>query len=231
LRAVALVALCGCRTLLGLDDLPPDGALAHPDTQLHDAGPIDDATDDALALDDAGTPAPFALTGVGWLLPCSPGTENTPHSNACHSPSSSQVHVVLIGAVGGARWHVTARVRGVMAYMAYTGGTAMGDWYVAGQPGDASNDYFELTVSSPAQHIFINAGNSDTNHSWVYDEMVAFDIDANAAATFTANAQDGLQWMGVDALGVAISIPGITDPQQPYDGQFARLDVATAVAF
>jgi hypothetical protein len=88
-----------------------------------------------------------------------------------------------------------------------------------------------MIVSSPSAHYYFNVANSSTNHSWSYDEMVNFDVDATATVMFIANGQDQIQWMGVDAGGAPIAVAGITSPAQPYDGQFARLDVTSAVAF
>ena len=220
----AVLAGCGFH---GPGELVPAGdgsiastdAPADPDARVSDAGV---GTPDVLAV-----PAPFALTGVHWLLPCS--MDHDPNNTACHCGTMTTSAAVATG--GGAHWHVAARVRGVMEHMAYTGGAMDGGWYKGGAPGNGGDNVYELTISAPAAHYYLNPGSGSQNHSWPYDYTVAFDIDAGATATFAATGQDGIQWMGVDASAQAIAIAGVTDPGQPYDGQWARLDVTAATSF
>jgi hypothetical protein len=208
-----LIAGCGFHGPLAPDATAPGDALA----------------DGSALVEGVEIPAPFALTGARWLLPCTPGTDHMPNNTACHCADGSQDVHVTVGGAG--QWHVMARIRGVMEWMGYTGGSASGNWYVGGQPGDGADNYYELAIDMPAQHYYINVGNSNVGHSWSYDEMVTFDVAAGATLTFSANGQDRIQWMGVDGAGQPISITGITDPPQPYDGQFARLDVLAAEPF
>jgi hypothetical protein len=186
--------------------------------------------EDSNSSDATTSGAPFLLSGADWLLPCS--MNGNPNPTACRCTSDSRTRVV--GGQAGERWHVTVRIRGVMEKMGYLGGTAAGGssgWYVGGTPGDNGNNFYKLTTSSPLAHYFINAGVPNQNHSWPFDYEATFDLDAGATVTFDSNGQDTIQWEGVDQNDQPISIAGITDPAQPYNGQFAQLDVLGAVAF
>jgi len=193
-------------------------------------------TDAAIGGDAAGTgdatlpiAAPFALTGQDWLLPCI--VNATPNSHACTCSPTALSVTRLLGGTAGERWHVTVRVRGVMERMGYSNGSGSAGWYVGGNPDDGANNYYKLTIDNPASHYFLNAGNSSQSNSWEFDYEATFDLDAGATLTFESSGQDSIQWEGVDPNDQPISVAGITDPPQPYNGQFARIDVLAAEPF
>jgi hypothetical protein len=187
------------------------------------------STDGSPAADvPAGDPPPFALTGPRWLLPC---TGATGDPALCDCPGSASSQTLQVGGAPGEHWHVTARIRGVMEVMTYAGGAIDGTWYAGGAPSDNRWNLYRLTISSPAQVYFLNPGGALVSYSEAFDYMQTFDVDAGATVTFDLDGQDSLQWRGNDQNGVAITMTGVTEPVQPYDGQFARIDVITAVAF
>ena len=215
-----LLLVAGCRQLLGFDEatVGSDGSVSI------------DAEPDAAADGPAGKAAPFALTGEHWLSPCV--VNNTPNANACTCADSATLVTRIVGGGPGERWHVTIRIRGVMEYMGYTGGTAgPGNWYVGGMPGDSAQNYFKLTISSPDSHFYLNSGSTTQHNSWLHDYEATFDLDAAASVIFESNGQDSAEWEGVDPDDVPLSVAGITDPPQPYNGQFAQLDVIAADPF
>jgi hypothetical protein len=221
MRWVVLVVVAGCSyqpSRVAGDDSPDGGE--------------GDATATGDAAVDSATPpaAPFALSGSHWFLPCTAGTNGNPNSHACLCGTDSRSRTV--GGQAGESWRVTVRIRGVMERMGYTGGVASGTaangWYVGGNPGDGGNNFYKLTVSDPAAHYFINSGSTAQNNSWPFDYEATFDVAAGATLTFDSNGQDTIQWEGVDTNDVPISIPGIINPPQPYNGQFAQLDVLAA---
>jgi hypothetical protein len=174
-------------------------------------------------------PAPFAMTGANWLLPCI--VNGTPNARAC-SCANGVAQQRTIAGMPGEHWHVTVHIRGVMEQMTYTGGTPDGTtgWYVGGTYG-GGNNYYGITVSSPAATYFINHGPAAQSNSWIFDYQETFDVDAGATLTFNSSGQDGIQWEGVDVNDQPLSISSVTDPVQPYNGQWARIDVVGAVPF
>ena len=225
---VWLVLLVGCG-FHGPAASPGDGGGDDAARALDAAAPDPDARLDAPAstLDASAPLPPFALTGTRWLQPCS--MDHDPNQVACHCAPVTQS--IAIASTGGAHWHVAARIRGVMEKMGYTGGAMDGGWYRGGSATNGGDNIYELTISSPSAHYFINPGSNNGARSYAFDYTVAFDIDAGATATFRSDGQDGIQWMGVDGSAQPISIAGVTDPVQPYDGQWARLDVTGVMSF
>ncbi len=170
-------------------------------------------------------PSPFAMTGQRWLLPC---LNNLGNKNCNCAPLLTNDQT-LTGS-SAERYVVTVRIRGVMEAFGYGGGTAgPGGWYVGGLQADFGNNVYSIIVSSPAQHYWLNGGTPTAGRSFLYDYTVSFPVDGDATLTYTAAGQDGLQWGNYDAAGQPITIPGVTTTPDPYDGQFAQLDVISAV--
>lgn len=206
------------------DDTTTDDSTTDDSTTDEPDAPTDDSDDS----DDSPMtePAPFVMSGARWLLPCTPGTNGDPNPTACRCSNAVNQ---TINITGTGRWLVTVRVRGVMERMRYTGGVAMGSWYVGGGPSDTGNNVYELRTTSPDQRYFLNHnGNPAQNHSWTFDYMATFEVDGGATVTFRASGQDGIQWEGVDSSDNSISIQEIEDPPQPFNGQFAVLEVTAA---
>lgn len=202
------------------------------DVRVNVGGASATLPDGYTVIDDTPPPppAPFALSGVDWLLPCLQNA--TPNMYACTCASGVLTTSRTIGGNPGERWHVTVRIRGVLEYMTYSGGSGgpVG-WYVGGTPG-GGNNWYMLQVSSPAARYYINhSANAAQNNSWLLDYTATFDVDAGATLTFSSSGSDSIQWEGVNAMDQPISVPGITDPAQPYNGQFAQLDVVMAEPF
>lgn len=192
------------------------------------SGPTSDAAADVAAdgTPDA-SPAPFVLDGLRWTIPCI-----TPLGNQNCSCTTTPLTTV-VSVAGAARWNVTVRIRGALEGLVYGNGAAAGGtsgWYVGGDTnGDGGDNVYELTISSPAQHYYLNDGSSGHNYSIAFDYMATFPIDGGATATFYSTGQDGLQWANYDSTGQPITFQGVTTTPSPYDGQFAQLDVISAV--
>jgi hypothetical protein len=188
---------------------------------------IDAPADVAIDVPPDAPPPPFAMAGQRWLLPCL----NNDGNYNCNCADGPQTQTVTIA--GTQRWMVTVRVRGVMEAITYNGGTAGADgWYAGGAPGDANDNVYELDVSAPAQHYYLNRGTPTAQQSFVYDEMATFEVDGGATVTFIADGQDQLQWgnYGPGPAHTPWTIAGVTTTPDPYDGQFAQLDVISAAA-
>ena len=192
------------------------------DVALGDA-PIDVAIDAAIDAPPDAPYAPFAMTGQLWHLQCL----DTLSNYNCHCATGPQDETVTI--TGAGRWMVTVRIRGVMEAIGYSGGSAgAGGWYVGGAPGDTADNYYKLDVSSPSSHYYLNRGTPTSQQSFLYDYMASFEVDGGATITYEANGQDGLQWGNYGPTHMPWTIPGVTTTPDPYDGQFAQLDVISA---
>jgi hypothetical protein len=206
---VAIASGCSFTVNVGANDAPVPA----------DAEPTDGARDVPTTID--ATPAAFAMTGQRWLLPC---TSLVSDSYAC-SCGGPQIQSVQLTGSASEHWMVTVRIRGAMEAIGYTGGAANSDgWVVGGAPSDTVNNYYEMAVTSPPQNYFLNNG-VPAAHSYSYDYTASFPVDGDATIVFEANGQDGLQWANDDADQQPITFSGVTTNPQPYDGQFAQLDV------
>lgn len=199
-----------------------------PGTLAGDPGSTGDGSiDGATPIDaahDAPPPAPFALTGAWWLLPCA----NNLGNNNCNCPPPQTTTVTLTGS-SSTRWLVTVRVRGIMEAIGYSGGSSGTDgWYAGGIPNDSANNIYRFDVSSPGRRYFLNRGTPTGMRSFLYDYEETFEIDGGATVTFYASGQDTLQWGNYDANDQPMTIPEVTSVAQPYDGQFAHLEVLSA---
>jgi hypothetical protein len=144
----------------------------------------------------------------------------------------AQDDTVVVAGTATDRWMVTARIRGVMEAITYAGGTnGSAGWNANGTPGDGADNYYELSVSAPVQHFYLNGGTPTAYESFVYDYTASFEVDGGATITYESNGQDGLQWgnYGPAPDHTPWTISGVTTTPSPYDGQFAQLDVVSAV--
>jgi hypothetical protein len=189
---------------------------------------VDAAADPAADAEaDAAPPAPTAMNGQHWLIPClvDKGNQN------CTCSTMPGMETVTIP--GTQHWNVTVRIRGVMEGFTYQQGmpTVGSGWYVGGNgTNDGGDNIYELTISSPPQHYFLNQGPTGHNYSVAYDYMANVMVDGGATVTFYSSGQDGLQWANYDQNSQHIQFAGVTTVPDPYNGQFAQLDVINATA-
>jgi hypothetical protein len=185
-----------------------------------DASVVDGAPADAPVV------APSVLAGLQWLLPCTTPNLGSYNCNCALGPQTRQVSVP---GTAGERWVVTARIRGVMQNAAYINGVAgNGGWYAGGAPFNATDNYYSIVVSVPLQRFYINNGVPTPQRSFAFDYSGSFVVDGGATVTFESNGQDGIQWGNYDQDRLPIVLDGVTTTPQPYDGQFARIDLIGA---
>jgi hypothetical protein len=182
-----------------------------PGSGSGDASVPIDAPRDALKmpLPDA-TPAPF---GMQWSIPCLASVGGVPTACTAAQTSPSYTNVVVLDGAASEHWMVTVEVAGAMEGLTFANGTQDGAWYVGGDTGgDNGDNYYEVTVSSPAQHYYLNYGVNTNQFSIADDYTVQLPIDGNATVTFTASPQDTLEWQGIDSMNQPIAITGFTAP-------------------
>ncbi|HVZ71229.1 MAG TPA: LamG domain-containing protein [Polyangia bacterium] len=198
-------------------------------TDASDASDATDATDassgdGSTACDGEATCVAVAgsLSGLLWKLPCT--TDST--GPACPTTASTTQMATLAG-TAGTTYDVTLHFRGIVEQKTYAGGCAPGGgmWLSGGaDDGDTFNVY-RLSISSPPQTYFLNAGASSINHLFPIDFQQTVRIDAGATVTLFADAKDGLEIINVGSdMTTPITVTGAS-VQQPYDGQFIQMDV------
>jgi hypothetical protein len=161
------------------------------------------------------------LDGLLWQLPCAAGASGT----SCATTPTTTTSTTL-GGTAGVTYDVTVHIRGVIEQKTYPGACATGAWAAGGQINGDPYNIYQLTVSSPAQTFFVNAGTSYITNVWPIDYTTTFRVDAGATVTLFANAVDGAEIRNLDAGGAPVSVSG-TQVAQPYDGQFIELDVVS----
>ncbi len=160
-----------------------------------------------------------SLSGLLWLLPCGATTDPV----ACPTTSSTVTSTTLGGAAGRT-YDITLRFRGVVEEKTYNNGCFTGRYSSGGVPGADAYNVYRLSVSSPPQTYYLNAGTSFVTRTWAIDLTQTIQMDAGATVTLFADAIDATEIRNRDDSGAPISIPDVL-PAQPYDGQFIQMDV------
>lgn len=164
-----------------------------------------------------------SFAGLAWKLPC--GTSVT--STECQTLEQMSTAMVM---GGSGRYQVQLHLQGVVEQKTYDGGTTDGYWNVGGTPGADGYNIYALTVSSPQQTYYLNAGTSTQFRSFAIDYMQTIAVDAGATLSLEANPIDGDEIKNVDDQLQPITAPNATLVQQPYDGQFIQLDAVSITA-
>jgi len=99
------------------------------------------------------------------------------------------------------------------------GGTPAGDGY----------NVYSLTISAPAQTVYLNSGTSYIGHCWPIDYTVTLPMQSSASVSLSADTVDGIEITNLDANGNPIVVPGISPAPAAYDGQFIQMDVTNVV--
>jgi len=176
-----------------------------------------------------GPPAPLSLTCL-IAIPC-----NGPASGGCACAAGSVVSNILPGAAG-ITFTYTFRCRGVVELKTYTGGAQNGLFYTGGpnaNDGNANSYGLVICDADDAPDVTYNEGqyflNASTGGAGRYqcnaiDYNFSITAVAGQAIVLTTDSFDGGQ-----ADSPEEEIPDISAPAQPYDGQFLRLDLVSAV--
>jgi len=218
-------AASACYTAVAKDNVPCADNGACPTDQMCIAGICrgsDFAPGDAPA--DAASPL-FALGGQRWLSPCV-GSAGSGSNSLCPCADSAQTQIVTLTGLSTV-YQVTVHIRGVVELAPYAGGSADATtrFYTGGAVNNSFGNIYEMSVSSPMAHYFINNQGATTGGLSAIDYMAELAIAGNAVVTFTTNGQDGEE----AANSTGLTVPGVTTNPQPYDGQFAQLDVISAM--
>ena len=187
----------------------------HPDAGHPDAGI--DAGLDAGLLDVAAS-----LQGLRWELPCVAPYDPAPEYVCVSGPD--QTTTAMLTGRADTTYEITLHFRGVVETKAYPGGNGA-PVSLGGTPVDDAWNIYRLDVSSPAQHWFLNAGETGLYLCRVIDERVTLHANGRAQFTLFASTVDGnrSEIRNRDADGGALVIPSLSPT--PFDGQFVQMDV------
>jgi hypothetical protein len=160
------------------------------------------------------------LDGLLWAIPC---------DFLGHCVDPPPVVTTLKGTVNE-YLTVTFRIRAIVEFKSYTGGSVIpgtsNHCILGGTPNATTFNIYSLTISNPAATYYINAGSEDFRH--IIDYTFSADVIVGATVTMTALTVDNFEH--ADPFGLVIT-PGPGDPPinvvQPYQGQFAQMDVVS----
>jgi len=126
------------------------------------------------------------------------------------------------GGEKGRRYQVTLRLRGVVEPMMYKNGKQVGEYfYIGGEKNNATYNVYQISVSSPTSHYFLNRQDKVGHQIFTIDYTQTIEIDGGATVTFHGDGQNGRLITNFKKLVV----PGIPPAPQPYNGQFVQVDV------
>lgn len=172
-------------------------------------------------------PPPGIADSLNGFVSVMPNWGNI-NSTTCTVNPSSSVFVTL-GGNSSITYNVTLRFRGVVETKTYSGGTNDGAFFqIGGTPGADNFNTFQMTISNPAQTYYLNRGTTTNSFVVPVDYTKTIQMAGQSTITFTIASNDSVQNRNFDSGGVnPVTIPSISAPLQPYNGQFIRVDVVS----
>jgi hypothetical protein len=160
-----------------------------------------------------------SLFGLRWRLPKI--ADNGLGGWTCPATDSQSA---VMGGLPGTSWDITCRFRGVIENKTYIGGSHSADgWQVGGTPdttGPAALwNVYSLAIGSPAQQFYLNYGTSFLVYQIDFTKVIQ--IDAGSLITLFADSVDNNEGAH------SISVSGVTDPSQPFAGQWVNMEVTS----
>lgn len=187
----------------------------------------------AAKADDAKSVAKD-LNGYVFKFPCKGEMPENPKPGAdCDSalvtgdPKTTDNFTAekQFGGEKGKRYKVTLRFRGVVEPMMYKDGKQDGDlFYIGGSPNNATYNIYEIKVSSPESHFYLNRQDKVGHRIFTIDYTKTIEIDGQAKVTFHGDGQNGR----LISNFLKLTVPDVSaDIKQPYHGQFVQVDVVS----
>ena len=181
----------------------------------------------ALEPEKPGT----AINGFRFEFPCKDPMPENPKEGAdgpsglvTGDPNTTDNFTVqkTFGGEKGKRYQVTLRFRGVVEPMMYKRGKQVGEYfYIGGEKNNATYNVYEISVSSPEAHYFLNRQDKVGHQIFTIDYTQTIEIDGGATVTFHGDGQNGRLITNFKKLVV----PGIAPAPKPFNGQFIQVDV------
>jgi hypothetical protein len=172
-----------------------------------------------------------AISGFRFEFPCKDPMPENPKEGAdgpsglvTGDPNTTDNFTVQksFGGEKGKRYQVTLRFRGVVEPMMYKGGKQVGEYfYIGGEKNNATYNVYEISVSSPEAHYFLNRQDKVGHQIFTIDYTQTIEIDGGATVTFHGDGQNGRLITNFKKLVV----PEIPPAPKPFNGQFIQVDV------
>jgi len=106
--------------------------------------------------------------------------------------------------------------------MMYKGGKQVGEYfYIGGEKNNATYNIYEISVSSPKSHYFLNRQDKVGHRIFTIDYTQTIEIDGGAAVTLHGDGQNGRLISNFKKLVV----PGLEPAPKPFNGQFIQVNV------
>jgi len=182
-----------------------------------------------LAIDPASPAA--SLDGYRFEFPCKEPMPENPKEGADGlsglvkgDPKTTDNFTVIkqFGGQPGKRYKVTLRFRGVVEPMMYKDGQQVGEYfYIGGEKNNATYNVYQISVSSPKSHYFLNRQDKVGHRIFTIDYTQTIEIDGGAEVVFFGDGQNGRMITNYKKLVV----PEIPPAPAPYNGQFIQIDV------
>jgi hypothetical protein len=182
-----------------------------------------------LAIDPKSPAA--SIDGFRFEFPCKDPMPDQPKEGAdglsglvTGDPKTTDNFTVhrQFGGEAGKRYKVTLRFRGVVEPMMYKGGQPVGEYfYVGGEKNNATYNVYQIRVSSPQSHYFLNRQDKVGHRIFAIDYTQTIEIDGGAEIVFFGDGQNGRLITNYKKLVV----PGIAPAPEPFNGQFVQVDV------
>src|SRR4051812_20107138 len=142
-----------------------------------------------------------SIDGYRFEFPCKdpmpenpkPGADGV-SARATDDPATNDkfTDVRKFGGEPGKRYKVTIRVRGVVEPMMYKEGRMDGDYfYIGGEPNNATYNIYQLTISSPPSHFYLNRQDKVGHRIFTIDYTETIEIEGGATLTFHGDGQNG----------------------------------------
>ncbi len=204
--------------------------LKHPTQLVHLSALFCAALGSSALAIDAASPA-AAIDGYRFEFPCKdPMPENPKEGETGLSalvtgdPKTTDNFTATkkFGGQPGKRYKVTLRFRGVVEPMMYKDGQQVGEYfYIGGEKNNATYNVYQISVSSPKSHFFLNRQDKVGHSIFTIDYTQTIEIDGGAEIVFFGDGQNGKLITNFKKLVV----PGIAPAPAPYNGQFVQVDV------
>lgn len=182
-----------------------------------------------FAADKDGPAA--SIDGFRFEFPCKdPMPENPkegasgPSALVTGDPKTTDNFTVVktFGGESGKRYQVTLRFRGVVEPMMYKDGKQVGEYfYVGGEKNNATYNIYQISISSPKSHYFLNRQDAVGHKIFTIDYTQTIEIDGGATVTFHGDGQNGMMITNFKKLVV----PDVAPAPKPFNGQFIQVDV------
>jgi hypothetical protein len=183
-----------------------------------------------IAAVDAKSPA-ASIEGFRFEFPCKDPMPENPKEGAdgfsalvTGDPKTTDNFTVkrYFGGEAGRRYKVTLRFRGVVEPMMYKGGQQVGEYfYIGGEKDNATYNVYQISVSSPKSHFFLNRQDKVGHKIFTIDYTQTIEIDGGAEIVFHGDGQNGRMITNYKKLVV----PGIAPAPEPFNGQFIQVDI------